>query len=145
MMLPAWHTPSTASPGSRLRVLVADDHEVMLDNLVRLLSHDFDVVATVRDGAAVVREAPRVNPDILVLDIAMPGLSGIGAARRLRASGSTAKVVFVTMHQDREFVDGAAALGSVAFVVKSRLVSDLIPAIRSVLADEPFVSPSVRK
>jgi DNA-binding NarL/FixJ family response regulator len=99
----------------------------------------------VRDGAAVVREAPRVNPDILVLDIAMPGLSGIGAARRLRASGSTAKVVFVTMHQDREFVDGAAALGSVAFVVKSRLVSDLIPAIRSVLADEPFVSPSVRK
>ena len=130
---------------SRPRVLVADDHQVMLENLVRLLSHDFDVVATVRDGAAAVREAPRVNPDILVLDIAMPVLSGIEAAGRLKASGSTAKVVFVTMHHDREFVDGAAALGSVGFVVKSRLVSDLIPAIRSVLADQPYVSPSLRK
>jgi DNA-binding NarL/FixJ family response regulator len=130
---------------SRLRVLVADNHQAMLDNIVRLLSRDFDVVATVQDGAAAVREAPRVNPDILVLDIAMPVLSGIEAAGRLMASGSTAKVVFVTMHHDREFVEGAAALGSVGFVVKNRLVSDLIPAIRSVLADQPFVSPSIRK
>jgi DNA-binding NarL/FixJ family response regulator len=128
-----------------LRVLVADDHQAMLDNLVRLLSPDFDVVATVRDGAAAVREAPRVDPDILVLDIAMPVLSGIGAASRLKANGSTAKVVFVTMHDDREFVDGAAALGNVGFVVKNRLVSDLIPAIRSVLAGQPFISPSLRK
>jgi DNA-binding NarL/FixJ family response regulator len=129
---------------SRLRVLVADNHQAMLDNLVSLLAHEFDVVAMVRDGAAVVREAPRVNPDVLVLDIAMPVLSGIEAASRLKASGSTAKVVFVTMHRDREFVDGAAALGSVGFVVKNRLVSDLIPAIRSVVAGQPFVSPSVR-
>jgi DNA-binding NarL/FixJ family response regulator len=117
----------------------------MLDNVVRLLSHDFDVVATVRDGAAAVREAPLVNPDIIVLDIAMPVLSGIEAAGRIKANGSTAKVVFVTMHYDREFVDGARALGSVGFVAKNRLITDLIPAIRSVLADEPFVSPSVRK
>jgi DNA-binding NarL/FixJ family response regulator len=130
---------------SRLRVLVADNHQAMLDNIVRLLSRDFDVVATVQDGAAAVREAPRVNPDILVLDIAMPVLSGIEAAGRIKANGSTAKVVFVTMHHDREFVDGAAALGSVGFVVKNRLVSDLIPAIHSVLAGEPFVSPSLRK
>jgi DNA-binding NarL/FixJ family response regulator len=130
---------------SRLRVLVADDHQAMLNNLVRLLSHDFDVVATVRDGGAAVREAPRVNPDVLVLDIAMPVLNGIEAAGRLKANGSTAKVVFVTMHHDLEFVDGATALGCVGFVVKDRLVSDLIPAIRSVLADQPFVSPSVRK
>jgi DNA-binding NarL/FixJ family response regulator len=93
---------------SRLRVLVADDHQAMLDKLVRLLSPDFDVVASVRDGAAAVREAPLVNPDILVLDIAMP-------------------------------------LGSVGFVVKNRLVSDLVPAILSVLAGQSFVSPSVRR
>jgi DNA-binding NarL/FixJ family response regulator len=130
---------------SRLRVLVADDHQAMLDNVVRLLSHDFDVVAAVRDGAAAVREVPRVNPDIIVLDIAMPVLSGIEAAGRIKANGSTAKLVFVTMHYDREFVDGASALGSVGFVAKNRLMSDLIPAIRSVLADESFVSPSVRK
>ena len=137
-------THSPGSPESRPRVLVADDHQAMLDNLVHLLSPDFDVVATARDGAAAVREARRVNPDILVLDIAMPVLSGIEAASRLKANGSTAKVVFVTMHQDREFVDGATSLGNVGFVVKNRLVSDLIPAIRSVLGDQPFVSPSVR-
>ena len=142
-MMLDWHT-SSGSPAGRPRVLVADDHEAMLDHLVRLLSRDFDVVAAVRDGATAVREAPRLNPDILVLDIAMPGLSGIEAAGRLKANGSTAKIVFVTMHQDREFVNGAAALGSVGFVAKNRLVSDLIPAIRSVLADQPFVSPSVR-
>jgi DNA-binding NarL/FixJ family response regulator len=130
---------------SRLRVLVADDHQAMLDKLVRLLSPDFDVVASVRDGAAAVREAPLVNPDILVLDIAMPQLGGIEAAGRLKANGSTAKVVFVTMHHDREFVDGAMALGSVGFVVKNRLVSDLVPAILSVLAGQSFVSPSVRR
>jgi DNA-binding NarL/FixJ family response regulator len=138
-----WDSPSSGPPSGRPRVLVADDHEAMLDHLVRLLSRDFDVVATVRDGAAAVREAPRLNPDILVLDIAMPKLSGIEAAGRLKANGSTAKVVFVTMHQDREFVAGAAALGSVGFVAKNRLVSDLIPAIHSVLAGQPFVSPSV--
>jgi DNA-binding NarL/FixJ family response regulator len=130
---------------SRLRVLVADDHQAMLDNLVCLLSHDFDVVAAVCDGQAVVNEVPRVNPDVLVLDIAMPLLSGIDAASRLKASGSTAKVVFVTMRPDPEFVESAATLGTVGFVVKDRLVSDLMPAIRSVLADQPFVSPSIRR
>jgi DNA-binding NarL/FixJ family response regulator len=129
---------------SRLRVLVADDHQAMLDNLVRLLSHDFDVVAAVRDGAAAVNEASRIKPDVLVLDISMPIMSGIAAAGRLKARGSTAKVVFVTMHHDREFVQGAAALGTVGFVVKDRLLSDLMPAVRNVLAGEPFVSPSVR-
>jgi DNA-binding NarL/FixJ family response regulator len=144
MTSPAAPTSPPGSPPGRPRVLVADDHAAMLDHLVRLLSQDFDVVATVRDGAAAVREAPRLNPDILVLDIAMPVLNGIEAAGRLKANGSTAKVVFVTMHQEREFVDGAAALGSVGFVVKNRLVSDLIPAIHSVLAGRSFVSPSVR-
>ena len=136
--------PPGAGDPTRLRVLVADDHKAMLDNLVRLLSDDFDVVATVRDGGAVVAEAARVNPDLLVLDIAMPVLTGIAAAARLKASGSAAKVVFVTMHHDREFVQESAALGTVAFVVKDRLVSDLMPAIRSVLAGEAFVSPSIR-
>jgi DNA-binding NarL/FixJ family response regulator len=130
---------------TRLRVLVADDHQAMLDNMVRMLSHEFDVVASVRDGQSVLTEVERVEPDLLVLDIAMPMLSGIAAAGRLKATGSTAKVVFVTMHHDREFVQEASALGAVGFVVKDRLVSDLMPAIRSVLAGKPFVSPSVRR
>jgi DNA-binding NarL/FixJ family response regulator len=128
---------------SRPRVLVADDHRMMLDSLVRLLSCEFEVVATVSDGLAAVTEAARLEPDLLVLDIAMPGLNGIAAAARLKENGSTAKVVFVTNLHDREFVQGSLALGDVGFVVKDRLVADLLPAIRTVLAGHSFVSPSV--
>jgi DNA-binding NarL/FixJ family response regulator len=116
----------------------------MLDTLVRLLSMDFDVVAAVPDGLAAVQQAEHLNPDLLVLDIAMPTLNGIAAAARLRERGSTAKIVFVTNMRDREFVEESLALGDVGFVVKDRLVSDLLPAIRRVLAGEAFVSPSVR-
>lgn len=129
----------------RLRVLVADDHKAMRDHLVGLLSNDFDVVAAVEDGGAVLSEAPRVNPDLLVLDISMPVLGGIAAAARLKAAGSTAKIVFVTMHHDREFVRESVALGTVGFVAKDRLVFDLMVAIQSVLAGRPFVSPTVRQ
>jgi DNA-binding NarL/FixJ family response regulator len=126
---------------SRPRVLVADDHRAMLDSLVRLLSSEFEVVATVSDGLSAVKTAGRLEPDLLVLDIAMPGLNGIAAASRLKESGSTAKVVFVTNLHDREFVDEAMALGDIGFIVKDRLVADLLPAIRSVLAGKSFVSP----
>jgi DNA-binding NarL/FixJ family response regulator len=126
-------------------VLVADDHRAMLDMLVRFLSRDFEVVSAVTDGTSVVTEATTLDPDLLVLDIAMPGLSGIAAATRLKERGSTAKVVFVTNLRDREFVEGSLALGEVGFVVKDRLVADLLPAIRHVLAGGTFVSPSVSR
>jgi DNA-binding NarL/FixJ family response regulator len=129
----------------RPRVLVADDHRAMLDTLVRMLSRDFDVVAAVPDGLSAVTEAEHLEPDLLVLDIAMPGLNGIAAAARLKERGSTAKVVFVTNMRDREFVQESLALGDVGFVVKDRLVADLLPAIRRVLAGEVFVSPSISR
>ena len=132
------------SMDDRPRVLVADDHRAMLDTLVRLLSREFDVVAALSDGLTVVSAAARLDPDLLVLDIAMPGLNGIAAAARLQAQGSTAKVVFVTNLHDREFVEHSQALGTVGFVVKDRLFADLLPAIRQVLVGEPFVSASVR-
>ena len=92
----------------RPRVLVADDHRAMLDSLVSLLSRDFDVVATVTDGLAAVTEAEHLEPDLLVLDIAMPRLNGIAAAARLKEHGSKAKIVFVTNMRDREFVSESA-------------------------------------
>ena len=128
----------------RTRVLVADDHRAMLDTLVRLLSHDFEVVAAVPDGLAAVTQAEDLEPDLLVLDIAMPGLNGIAAAAHLKQRGSTAKVVFVTNMRDHEFMQESLALGQVGFVVKDRLVADLLPAIRNVLAGKTFVSPSIR-
>jgi DNA-binding NarL/FixJ family response regulator len=115
----------------------------MLDSLVQLLSPEFDVVAAVSDGLAVVKTAPQLEPDLLVLDIAMPGLNGIAAAARLKEDGSTAKVVFVTNLHDREFVDESLALGEVGLVLKDRLVADLLPAIRKVLSGQSFVSPTI--
>jgi DNA-binding NarL/FixJ family response regulator len=127
----------------RRRVVVADDHGVMLETLVRMLSGEFEVVAAVRDGLAVVKAAENFEPDLLVLDIAMPYLNGIAAATRVVNSGSAAKIVFVTNLRSREFVQESMALGHIGFVVKDRLVPDLLPAIRTVLQGESFVSPTV--
>jgi DNA-binding NarL/FixJ family response regulator len=128
---------------TRPRIVVADDHRAMLDTLLALLSSDFDVVAAVSDGVSVVKAAAQFNPDVLVLDIAMPHMNGIAAATRVKASGSPAKVVFVTYLHDREFVQESLALGDVGFVVKDRLVADLLPAIESVLHGVSFVSPTI--
>ena len=128
----------------RVRILVADDHRAMLETLVGMLSPDFDIVAAVGDGLAAVTQAEHLEPDLLVLDIAMPGLNGIAAAAQLKRRGSTAKVVFVTNMRDREFIQESLTLGQVGFVIKDRLVADLLPAVRDVLAGKSFVSPSVR-
>ena len=128
----------------RVRILVADDHRAMLETLVGMLSSDFDIVAAVGDGLAAVTQAEHLEPDLLVLDIAMPGLNGIAAAAQLKRRGSTAKVVFVTNMRDREFIQESLTLGQVGFVIKDRLVADLLPAVRDVLAGKTFVSPSVR-
>jgi DNA-binding NarL/FixJ family response regulator len=129
---------------AQTRVLIADDHRGMLDTLVRMLTTDFDVVAAVMDGTAVVTRAQQLEPDLLILDIAMPGLNGIAAATQLKAKGLAAKVVFVSNMRDREFVQESLALGDIGYVVKDRLVADLIPAIRQVLAGHSFVSPTLR-
>src|SRR6516162_4964597 len=92
--------PCQGEPVDRVRVLLADDHAAFLAAAARILESEYDVVAAVADGRAVLDAAARLEPDILVLDISMPVLNGIEAARRLLAAGSGAKVVFVTVHED---------------------------------------------
>ena len=130
---------------SRASVLLADDQEEFLAVERRLLEPEFEVVETVRDGQAAVEAAVRLAPDVLVLDVSMPVLDGIAAARSLRAAGSRAKIVFLTVHGDPDYVRAALAAGALGYVVKCRLASDLVPALRDALAGRPFVSPSCLK
>jgi DNA-binding NarL/FixJ family response regulator len=126
---------------ARPRVLVADDHPVMLQSLARLLAVECDVVATVSDGLAVIATAQETSPDLVVIDISMPRLNGLAVAERLEQLGSTARFVFVTMHRQHEYVEKSMARGVFGFVVKDRLAADLIAAIRAVVAGQTFVSP----
>ena len=124
-------------------VLVADNNSAVLDHVAKVLSTDYDVVAAVKDGTTVLSEFPRLNPDVIVLDISMGELSGIDVARRLRDSGCNSKIIFLTVHEDADFVSAAMGVGASAYVIKSRLGVDLISAIHAVLANKLFVSPSL--
>ena len=124
-----------------MRVLLADDHDDFLSVAARLLEPLYDVVAMVSDGHAAIAEAKRLLPDVLVLDVSMPVLNGIEAARELRAAGAQAKIIFLTVHEDPEFVRSAYQAGAQGYVVKSRLVSDLPLALNEVLAGRTYVSP----
>jgi DNA-binding NarL/FixJ family response regulator len=128
---------------SRVRVLVADDHSAVLKSTVRLLSRYYDVVGTVSDGRALLEAAGAMEPDVLVLDISMPLITGIEAVRILKKSGSKAKIVFLTVHEDPDFVRAARAVGALGYVVKQRMSSDLPEAIKRAVEGKSFISPSV--
>ena len=125
----------------RARVLLADDHEDFLAAAARLLEPEFEVVKTVGDGRALIDEAAGLEPDVLVLDISMPVVNGIEAARQLKAARSPARIVFLTVHRDPDYVQAALAAGGLGYVVKCRLASDLLLALREALAGRSFVSP----
>jgi DNA-binding NarL/FixJ family response regulator len=125
------------------RVLLADDHDDFLAVATRLLEPEFEIVKTFGNGQTLVDEAADLHPDAMIVDISMPVLNGIEAARKLRAAGSNAKIVFVTVHRDADYAEAALAAGGDGYVIKSRLASDLLPALRAALAGRSFVSPSV--
>jgi len=101
----------------------------------------YRVVAAVSDGTAVVRECLSRRPDIVVLDISMGDTSGIDVATQLRDEGCPSKIVFLTVHQDPDFLNAAMGAGGRGYVVKSRLSSDLISALNAAMSDKVFVSP----
>jgi len=125
------------------RVLLADDHAEMLTQTRNVLAEDFEIVGAVGNGFDVIKATAQYDPDVVVLDITMPGLDGIEAARRLSKSGCRAKLVFLSVHEDQDYVRAALRSGGSAYVVKTRLGSDLVPAICEVVAGRRFVSPSL--
>ncbi|HXY10208.1 MAG TPA: response regulator transcription factor [Terriglobales bacterium] len=126
-------------------VLLADDNPVILSHVGKLLGRNkqYEVVGVLTDGDAVPREYSRLRPDVIVLDISMGELSGIDVARTLVDSGCNAKIVFLTVHEDSDFLNAAMGAGGSAYVVKSRVSTDLIPAIDAALSGKLFVSSSL--
>ena len=126
-------------------ILLADDNAFILDHVRQLLERDgqFNVVASVKNAGAIVSETTRLKPDVIILDISMGDVNGIDVATELRDSGSLSKVVFLTVHDDSESVNAAMGAGGSAYVVKTRLSTDLASAIRAALAGKLFVSPSL--
>jgi DNA-binding NarL/FixJ family response regulator len=125
------------------RVLLADASPALLDFVSKMLADDCEVVGAVRDGRAVLREYARLRPDVLLLSISIGDLSGIEVARQLQDSGYDARIVLMTVEEEPDFVKSALGAGASAYVLKYRLVTDLLPAIRAALLSKLFVSPSL--
>jgi DNA-binding NarL/FixJ family response regulator len=126
----------------RARILLADDHPELLAIAERMISSDpsLEVVETFTNGQTVVDRAAGLNPDAAVLDITMPGLNGIEVARELVKL--EVPVVFLTVHDDPDYLRTALATGAIGYVVKDRLATDLLPALRDALVGRQFVSHS---
>lgn len=127
---------------ARVRIVLADDHSSVREMTLQQLEPEFEVVGAVEDGLALLEAVSRMKPDVCVVDISLPRVSGMQAAEQIKASGSKTRVVVLTVHEDQDFVRAALNRGVLGYVVKSRMASDLGPAIRAAMAGRLFVSPS---
>src|SRR5215471_14196853 len=127
-----------------IRVLLVDDHVAILEQIRKLLSGEFLVVATASDGAGMLSASAAHNPDVIVTDIAMPGLSGIDATRKLLSTRPGTPVVVLSMHREQEVVQSALDAGVRGYVHKLAAGDDLIPAIHRALEGQRFISDSCK-
>jgi DNA-binding NarL/FixJ family response regulator len=125
----------------RIRVLLADDHQMLVDALKSVLEPRYEVVGTVRDGRALVEAAAKLHPEIAVVDIAMPQLNGLDAARQIRHSVPSVKLIFMTMNEDPDMVGEAFRAGASAFLLKQAAAFELTDAIDKVLKGGSYVTP----
>jgi DNA-binding NarL/FixJ family response regulator len=125
---------------SRARILIADDNSAVLKQVGKVLRRDYEVVAALQDGSSVLRESTRYRPDVIILDISMGDPSGIDVARKLRDKGCSSKIIFLTVHEDADYVNAAMGAGGSGYVVKSRMNAELVHAVKAVLAGKLFVS-----
>jgi DNA-binding NarL/FixJ family response regulator len=124
--------------------LVAEDHAAVRSSVVRLLSKNYDVIGTVNDGRALLDAVPTMEPDVLVVDLSLPVITGIEAASVLKKMKCASKIVFLTVHNDPDFVRAAHDAGAFGYVLKQQMTTDLPEAIDKAYAGERFTSPSVR-
>lgn len=128
-----------------IKVLLADDHQIIRDGLRSLLTNepDIEVVGEANDGRATVEMTQRLKPDIVVMDITMPGLNGIEATRQVRAISSDIKVLALSMHADKRFVAGVLHAGASGYVLKNCAFRELIQAIHTVAVNQTYLSPTI--
>ena len=129
----------------RPRVLLAEDNTDTAERLRKLLRAEFDVIALVEDGDALVDAADRLSPDVIVTDIAMPGMDGIEAAVLIRRHDPGARIVFVTVHAESMLIDAGLEAGALGYVLKDAAGDDLVAAIRAALSGRQYVSRELRR
>jgi DNA-binding NarL/FixJ family response regulator len=125
------------------RLLLADDHRIVLEGLRGILEPEFEIVGAVEDGRALVAETQRLKPEVVVADISMPGLNGMDAARQIRKMDERIKIVFLTMHSDVNYAAGGFEAGASGFVLKHSAPQELITAIREALQGRTYVTPLI--
>ena len=123
-------------------MVVADDNKQMREKVVQILQPHFDVVGSAADGKAALDMILLLKPDLMILDISMPVLCGLDVAAELTKAGSPVRIVFLTVHEDPDFLKAALEAGASGYVVKSHMVSDLMTAVRSASQGSVFISPS---
>ena len=129
---------------SALRVLLADSSPAVLEAVTRMLEPEFDVIGTVREGSSLVVEAEKLKPDVMIIDVLIPGLSGFEAIRRLKKRRVLAAVIFLTVYSDLALAEEAQAIGAMGYVVKPSADRELLPAIRDAQQGCFFLSPGLR-
>lgn len=130
---------------SMISLVLADDNPDMLENLRDELGGEFRILGIATNGEEALEQVIRLEPDVAVLDITMPFMSGLEVATRLREGRSRSKIVFVTIHEAPEYVAAGLSAGALGYVTKRRLSSDLTRAIREVFAGRTYLSPSLKR
>jgi DNA-binding NarL/FixJ family response regulator len=122
------------------RVMIADDRETILDAVVALLQDSFNVVGMASDGRTALAAVLKLEPDLVVLDISMPGMTGIEVAKELKCRSNKTRIVFLTVHEDSDIIATCLSVGALGYVLKALMDSDLILAMNEALAGRVFVS-----
>ena len=128
----------------KIRVVLADDHRDVIAKVRGVLGDEFDVLEAAENGRQAVTAVLALDPDVFVTDISMPILNGLQAARSIQKNNSRVKIIFLTIHEDRDFIAAAFSAGATGYVTKRRLSTDLVLAIQEAMRGHTFISNSIR-